>query len=196
MSKIEVDTIDTVTGTSTLQVGDSNTSTINIGASGDTINIPSGVTITNSGTATGFGGVNTPAFSVRRSTSQSFSAGAWTKIQFNTEEYDTDNVFDNSTNYRFTPTTAGKYQFNLNGGLTYSGTATINGVGLYKNGVFEANNVPYATMNSGYVLSLSVVVEFNGTGDYIEAYVYSNGTSPSIVSARQETFFQGFKIIE
>lgn len=44
MSKIEVDTIDTVTGTTTLQVGSTNTSTINIGASGDTINIPSGAT--------------------------------------------------------------------------------------------------------------------------------------------------------
>ena len=56
MSKIEVDTIDTVTGTSTLQIGSTNVSTINLGASGDTINIPSGATITNSGTATGFGG--------------------------------------------------------------------------------------------------------------------------------------------
>jgi hypothetical protein len=46
MSKIEVDTIEPQSGTS-----------LTIGASGDTITIPSGATITNSGTATGFGKV-------------------------------------------------------------------------------------------------------------------------------------------
>ena len=56
MSKLETNTIDTVSGTSTLQVGSTNTTTITLGASGDTINIPSGATIANSGTATGFGG--------------------------------------------------------------------------------------------------------------------------------------------
>ena len=45
MSKIEVDAIEPQSGTS-----------LTIGASGDTITIPSGATITNSGTATGFGG--------------------------------------------------------------------------------------------------------------------------------------------
>ena len=39
---------------------DSNT--ITIGASGDTITIPSGATITNSGTATGFGGITEADF--------------------------------------------------------------------------------------------------------------------------------------
>jgi hypothetical protein len=44
MSKIEVDAIEPQSGTS-----------LTLGASGDTITIPSGTTITNSGTATGFG---------------------------------------------------------------------------------------------------------------------------------------------
>ena len=60
MSKLETNTIDTVSGTSTLQVGSTNTSTITLGVSGDTVNVPSGVTIANiAGTAgTGFGGTN------------------------------------------------------------------------------------------------------------------------------------------
>ena len=37
-------------------------STITIGESGDTVSIPSGCTIANSGTATGFGESNTPFF--------------------------------------------------------------------------------------------------------------------------------------
>jgi hypothetical protein len=57
MSKIEVDAIEPQSGT-----------TLTIGASGDTITIPSGATLTNSGTATGFGKVlqvlqNTHTFS-------------------------------------------------------------------------------------------------------------------------------------
>jgi len=56
MSKLETNTIDTVSGTSTLQVGSTNTSTITLGASGDTINVPSGATFNINGTAgTGVG---------------------------------------------------------------------------------------------------------------------------------------------
>ena len=44
MSKIEVDQVDPQSGT-----------TLTLGTSGDTVNVPSGVTITNNGTATGFG---------------------------------------------------------------------------------------------------------------------------------------------
>ena len=52
---------------------------------------------------------NTPAFQAYRSSTQTISGSTWTKVQFNTEIYDTDSDYDNSTNYRFTPTVAGKY---------------------------------------------------------------------------------------
>ena len=69
MSKIEVDTIEPQSGT-----------TLTIGASGDTITIPSGATITNSGTATGFGGANTPIVNaIRTGTDQAISATTRTK---------------------------------------------------------------------------------------------------------------------
>ena len=70
MSKVQVDTIDTRSGTSTMQIGSTNTSTINIGVSGDTVNIPAGVTIANAGTATGFGESNTPSFYAYSSSNQ------------------------------------------------------------------------------------------------------------------------------
>ena len=57
MSKLETITIDTPSGSNTMQIGSTNTATINLGASGDTINVPAGVTIANAGTATGFGGI-------------------------------------------------------------------------------------------------------------------------------------------
>ena len=53
---------------------------------------------------------NTPAFEAQRPQSaQVVSNNTDTKVQFSTENFDTDNCYDNSTNYRFTPNVAGKY---------------------------------------------------------------------------------------
>ncbi|MDB3919942.1 hypothetical protein N9349_04240 [Candidatus Pelagibacter sp.] len=48
--------VDTIQDTAGNNIINESSDTITIGASGDTISIPSGATITNSGTATGFGG--------------------------------------------------------------------------------------------------------------------------------------------
>ena len=45
MSKLETITIDTPSGSNTMQIGSTNTATINLGVSGDTINVPAGVTL-------------------------------------------------------------------------------------------------------------------------------------------------------
>ena len=42
MSKLETNTIDTVSGTTNLTIGSTNTSTIALGASGDTVTVPNG----------------------------------------------------------------------------------------------------------------------------------------------------------
>ena len=52
--------------------------------SGSTLTVESGGTITNSGTANGFGG-NTPQFSAQLGSNQSLSNNTLTKINFNTE---------------------------------------------------------------------------------------------------------------
>ena len=57
----------------------------------------------------GISGQNYPAFEAYLSANQSISDNAVTKVQFNTELFDTDSTYDNSTNYRFTPGVAGKY---------------------------------------------------------------------------------------
>ena len=109
MSKLETNTIDTVSGTSTLQVGSTNTSTITLGVSGDTINVPSGVTINNNGTQTGFGGTNTPFTTVKKSSDQTISHGTDTLITFDAVVNESaSNLFDLSNN-RFTVVTAGTY---------------------------------------------------------------------------------------
>ena len=84
--------------------------TVTLGDSGDTFTIPSGVTFTNSGTATGFG-TNAPAFEAYLSADQSVSDNVLTKLAANTEVFDSNDAYDNSSNYRFTVPTGegGKY---------------------------------------------------------------------------------------
>jgi hypothetical protein len=45
---------------------------------------------------------NTPAFKVYLGSNQTVSNTVDTRINLNTEVYDTDSAFDSSTNYRFT----------------------------------------------------------------------------------------------
>ena len=75
-------------------------SSISIGESGDTINL--------AGSAYASADMG-PSFYATLSSSQTITKGATTKVQIDTELYDSDGCYDNSSNYRFTPTTAGKY---------------------------------------------------------------------------------------
>jgi hypothetical protein len=122
---------------------------------------------------------NMPAFSAYNNATQTISNVTTTKISLNTEEFDTNNNFDSTTNYRFTPTVAGYYQINFGCGL--SGT-TVNGliVGvIYKNGVAYKNiysSYQSTTGNGG--VEVSTIVSMNGSTDYIEFYLYqSTGAS-------------------
>ena len=92
MSKLFVDQVDPKTAT-----------TLTLGTSGDTINIPSGVTIANAGTATGFGEDNTPYFSAKGSSTQTASNNANTTLEFNTlvDSLDSASGYDTSA-YTYT----------------------------------------------------------------------------------------------
>ena len=105
MGTLFVDKLDPQSGTA-----------LEIGSSGDTMTVPSGATLSiagtinaSSGTATGFGEANTPAFHAYLSSNQTVPNNTVTKINFNTELYDSNGCYDNSSNYRFTPGVAGKY---------------------------------------------------------------------------------------
>ena len=202
MSKVQVDTIDTRSGTSTMQIGSTNTSTINIGVSGDTVNIPAGVTIANAGTATGFGGNNTPAFAATMTGNMNVAEETYHKIQFNTEVLDTDGCYDHSTNYRFTPTTAGKYLITLSNSIEKIGSAS-NMIYAYsqihKNGSVVYTTYSDTSANHGYALqgTVSGIVDMNGTSDYVEAYAFGNTNDSSNINILGGVYsnFTGIKVI-
>ena len=135
---------------------------------------------------------NMPAFSAYQSGSaQSLSASTQTKIQINTEEFDTASCYDSTTNYRFTPNVAGYYQFigNIQWGSNNAGTS----VTFYKNGsAFKQGTLSSGSTPSGG--SATAVIYLNGSTDYVEMYalsaILSNTTSP----AQTTVYFQGFLV--
>ena len=177
MGTIKTTNIETITGSGTLTLGQS----------GETVTVPSGVTLS--------GGVtNTPAFLADNGTTrQTLADDTTTKIDFGTEIYDTDNAFASRE--------AGKY-------LIYACVDIFNGGNdmtnftfyLYKNGsaftlhTFNGNgnaNLRRNTLFFSYTLDLVA-------SDYIEFYVEvedSGSDSMDIRENNNATYFGGFKLI-
>jgi hypothetical protein len=184
MATLFVDKVDPQSGTS-----------LEIGSSGDTITIPSGATIANSGTATGFGGTNTPAFHARGSGSQSATIGSSTKLTFGTEEVDTDSAFASD---RFTVPSgkAGTYyiysaaRHNTQNG---SGTSDVS-LRIFKNGSFYNNHSMGYYDNTAQIDFSSVSAVINlAVSDYIEIYLYIDTGSNNAVY--DDRMFLGYKLI-
>ena len=133
----------------------------------------------------GVGG--TPAFSAYCSTPFSVTLSTFTKLQFQTEEFDTTNAFDSTTNYRFQPTVAGYYQ--VNGGYQTATSATQMLATIYKNGTEYKRGI-YIVSGNVYV---SALVYLNGTTDYIELYGYI-GATQNILNSQPITYFQAAMI--
>ena len=199
-SIIKVDTIQSAAGSTVLE--QTNATTITLGLSGQTITVPSGATIVNNGTQTGFGGTNTPYFHVYLGSDQSVSSGATHKVAFDTEVYDSNSDYDNSTNYRYTPTIAGKYYFYTS--VVYFADAdnfNFNKVSIRLNGsTLITSGEADARFGRGrqYSAGGSCIQEMNGSTDYVEVYsfVQSNGASSHFESEGRMTYFGGYKIIE
>ena len=172
--------------------------TVTLGSSGDTFTVPSGVTIANSGTATGFGEANTPRFFATLSSNQSIPDNGWTKVICDTEVIDSDSAYDPSTG-RFTVPSGkgGQYTFSCavdSAGLN-SGKSCM--MVLYLNGSFSALGMG-KLMSSNTAEDLPVTTTFMrslSAGDYIEMYMYQNsGSAQNTRSGR--TYFGGYRIIE
>ena len=125
-------------------------------------------------------------------TLQSLTTNVTTKVQINTEDFDTNSNFDTS-NYRFTPTVAGYYQ--VTGQVYYSGSGiTQVNARIYKNGSLVRNGTPVLCSSVTDIIALaSTLVYMNGSTDYLE--LYARGTfsgATSVSGAATDTYFQAF----
>ena len=199
MGTLFVDKLDPQSGTS-----------LELGSSGDTLTVPSGATLSiagtinaSSGTATGFGGTNTPSFKAHYdgdpNNAQAISSGTYTLLQLDGEVFDTDSAY-NTSNYRFTVPSgkAGKYYFHAQ--IYWNDTpVTQPRIYIYKNGSqfarfgsFDSTSQP-----SGFEYHMHTVsaLDNSSVGDYYDARVYhGTGSNKNIWGGNMGTFFEGFKL--
>ena len=178
----------------------------------------SGIIGQNTGRGTGLiktpeaGGDNKPAFQAyANSSGQDIgSGGTWTKINMDTEVFDTNGEYDHSSNYRFTPQTAGKYfvyasvTFATHASGENSGAADIQHIraSIYKNGSISAGTLDWDYGNNYFFQGtklICAIIDMNGSSDYVEAYGRNananNNTNAIIQIGADETFFGAYKII-
>ena len=179
MSKISLSPNVSGTGTFTIASPNSNTDR--------TLTLPdaSGTILT---TATAGVPVNGPAFSAYQSSAQTLGSATLTKLQYQTEEFDTGNCFDSTTNYRFTPAVAGYYQVSAYFEVGVSPTGMF--LALYKNGAAVKRGT---NINSSFAfgVSLSALVYLNGSTDYIEMYGFL-GAGQLLAASASQNYFQAF----
>ena len=149
------------------------------------------------------GGDNTPSFLVKLSANvTNQTANSTVKAPYNTEVYDTDNAFDNSSNYRFTVPSGegGKYFIFMHQNIREEGqndnyqylTAR-----LYKNGsfytegqrAFGGNNL---AANFNNTASFGIIMEL-AASDYLEFYIKVYN-SPFIFM-EEGSYAGGYKLI-
>lgn len=130
-------------------------------------------TIVQADLATGVAG-NGPAFLVYGNANQTgLTSAATTKAAFNVEAFDTNNNFDSTTNYRFTPTVAGYYQLNFCCYVTGSSITAAEPF-IYKNGsAYSSGQYVFAT-TAATLLTVSNIIYFNGSSDYAEFYMFAS----------------------
>jgi len=168
--------------------------TVTLGSSGDTFTLGSGVVQSN---------LMYPAFNVELSSTQTgVSDNVATKVNFNTELLDTDNAYDNSTNYRFTVPSGADGKYYIEGNVQVA-NATANNmqnvkIYIYKNGS-SVRQASYGLANAtGYFNNMSIVttsiLDLVAT-DYIEIFAASNTASGDVkFESSPQSYFLGYRI--
>ena len=195
MSKLFVDQVDPKTAT-----------TLTLGTSGDTVSIPSGVTIANAGTATGFGDTNyfsTTGFSAYIDATQSVSSATESTCTFNTERFDMGGNFNTSTYIYETPS-AGKYLFQF--GLMLKGNSDTvllganvslkkdDGAGNFSSNQDWENNFSANYINK-YTSAASYIVDCEANRKWkVNVYISTQSGTPSVQGTITNSYFAGWRI--
>ena len=149
---------------------------------------------------------NTPAFEAVLNADQSYTDNTATKVNFSRETFDTDNCYDNSSNYRFTPTTIGKYfvySLVLIDVTDLTNKLYTTQISIRKNGstVKKIDNLYDYSASSGLDLMTAYVygiLDMNGSSDYLEIYAKGNGDQNGNFrgsSSQDFSYFGAYKII-
>ncbi len=170
-----------------------NTGTLQLQSGGTTI-----ATISSTGLALNAGNITLPSgaaptFSARNNANQTLNNNTNYKVAFQVEEFDTNNNFDNTTNYRFTPTVAGYYQINAQVLVENNSNAGTLLCQIFKNGADYKSTQSTVRSGSNTTALCSSVIYLNGSTDYVEVYVLqaTGATATLITNTTLSTWFNG-----
>lgn len=139
---------------------------------------------------------NMPAFSAYLGSTQSISSTTYTKLNLDTEEFDTASCFNTST-YRFTPNVAGYYQFNAQID-NQTGSPSRQFLSLYKNGSVSKVGLDVGLSSGNFSQAagsvLSALAYANGSSDYFELYTWCNGGMTLAQGNAIQCYFQGYLV--
>ena len=137
--------------------------------------------------------VNTPAFMIKASASQTIANSTTTLISTWAEDLDTDSAWDTSS-HRFTPQEAGKYLIHVTSQFSSGDDWDISGVFIRVNGGEQGR----AMARNEYYLTQSVtrIFTLNGSSDYIDFAVrHESGSDKDITNDAANRFAWGIKLI-
>lgn len=146
------------------------------------------------------GGGAKPVFSAHRSADVSITHNTLTRIDFNTEDIDTNANYDNSTNFNFIPTVPGIYRFTVS--IEFDGNPADTYQRLlgyiYKNGaILKRNEMIWVPVTAAVTNNVPVIYEDRANGiddDYEIRITHVNSTSSdrSVAGGSEnETHFGG-----
>jgi hypothetical protein len=123
---------------------------------------------------------------------QSVTTATLTRVTLNAETFDTGSMFDSATNYRFTPTISGYYQFNASLTISTGSTTTDIVLAFYKNGT-EYSRIQTAGISASTGgPSYSDVIFLNGSTDYVELWASNTSSNtPAFAFGATKTFMTG-----
>jgi len=133
---------------------------------------------------------------VYRSTDQTgIVTATYTKIKHQTVVFDNSSVYDNVTNFRMTPTIAGKYLIIASAAFNNLSDQIETRSAIYVNGsVVQEVRVQQSGTQIAVACS-SAIRDINGTTDYIEHFIrHDAGSNQTLNSGQPRTFFMAMRI--
>ena len=130
---------------------------------------------------------------VTMSSDQNISKDTITKLQLDTETYDTQNEFDSTTNYRYTATKDGIYVGVASAQFQVTADHDRLQVFLRKNGANIDGRVYNSSGSSGTTVKVPFAVPLDAN-DYLEVYVRNRDNSDTIGITSYYTYFEIVKV--
>ena len=189
MSKLETNTIDNISGSSTLNIGDTNATNITIDNGVTTLDFGTGIsTVSNMPAAF----KNTPAFHAYNNSAVSVSTNTATKVTNLNEVFDTNSAFASD---RFTVPSGQAGKYFIYGGVSFASDVIYPHCIFYVNGAQSFNSEDNAlSMGSTMRAAVSHKIFNLSASDYVELYTFQ-GSGATNTQSSGRTFFGGYKLI-